>query len=133
MPSQVCSVLWAFCHQLLYVQLEMFPSQSTYIVEYPLQRLWRELEAVLQWLYKVLWCYLNIIWVSAKGLWSVQLYDTVELSSNKNPRNKAGHKFADDGARVPDHRLLKERQQAQRSWITWEYTQIMAVPTSTPV
>lgn len=76
---------------------------------------------------------LNIIWVSANGLWCVQLYDTMELSSNKNPCNKTGDKFADDDARAPDHRLLKKRQQAQRSWITWEHTQIMAVPTSTPI
>lgn len=91
----------------------------------------RALQAVLQWLYKAL-RYLNIRWVSASGLWCVQLYDTVELFSNKNPCKKNGDKFADNDARAPDHRLLKKRQQAQRSWITWEYTQVMAVPTSTP-
>lgn len=51
----------------------------------------------------------------------------------KNACNKTGDKFADDDAQAPDHRFLKKRQQAQRSWIIWEYTQIMAVPTSTPV
>lgn len=39
------------------------------------------------------------------GLWCVQLYDTVEFSSNKNPCNKTGANFADDDAWAPDRRL----------------------------
>lgn len=61
------------------------------------------------------------------------ILDSTEMYKTKIPCNKTGGKFADDDAQAPDHRFLKKRQQAQRSWITWEYTQIMAVPTFTPV